>query len=110
MRIFIQGWIRLEFVKEYLLKTDLSEENWTRLPFKDDMLIHVKKAFSQEDRAGVKAVVLHSCGLICTHIQDIAGKERFAFFFFFLRCVYGKKCTSLGFVEHIVSQLHLSGT
>lgn len=47
-------------MKEYLLETDLSEENWTHLPFKDDMLIHVKKAFSQEDRAGGKAVVLHS--------------------------------------------------
>lgn len=61
-------------MKEYLLETDLSEENWTRLPFKDDMLIHVKKAFSQEDRAGGKAVVLHSYVLMCTHIQDITGK------------------------------------
>lgn len=61
-------------MKEYLLETDLSEENWTHLPFKDDMLIHVKKAFSQEDRAGGKAVVLHSYVLMCTHIQDIAGK------------------------------------
>lgn len=49
-------------------------ENWTRLPFKDDMLIHVKKAFSQEDRAGGKAPVLHSYGLICTYIQDITPK------------------------------------
>lgn len=61
-------------MKEYLLQTDLSEENWTRLPFKDDMLIHVKKAFSQEDRAGGKAVVLHSYRLMCTHIQDITSK------------------------------------
>lgn len=37
------------FVKEHLLESDLSEENWTRLPFKDNMLIHVKKAFSQGD-------------------------------------------------------------
>lgn len=74
MWVFIQGYIGLEFVKEHLLETDLSEENWTRLPFKDDMLIHVKKAFSQEDRAGGKAVVLHSCRLMCTHTQDIAGK------------------------------------
>jgi len=36
-------------VKEYLLETDLSEENWTRLAFKDDMQIRVKKAFSQKD-------------------------------------------------------------
>lgn len=34
-------------MKKYLLERDLSEENWTRLPFKDDMLIHVKKAFSR---------------------------------------------------------------
>lgn len=61
-------------MKKYLLETDLSEENWTRLPFKDDMLIHVKKAFSQEDRAGGKAPVLHSYGLICTYIQDITAK------------------------------------
>lgn len=54
-------------MKKYLLVKDLSEENWTRLPFKDGMLIHVKKAFSQEDRAGGKAVVLHSYGLMCTH-------------------------------------------
>lgn len=50
-------------MKEYLLQTDLSKGNWTRLPFKGDMLIHVKKAFSQEDRARGKAVVLHSCTL-----------------------------------------------
>lgn len=61
-------------MKEYLLQTDLSEENWTCLPFKDDMLIHVKKAFSQEDRTRRKAVVLHSYGLMCAHIEDIAGK------------------------------------
>lgn len=65
---------RLEFVKKYLLETDLSEENWTRLPFKDDMLIHVKKAFSQEDRAGEKAPVLYAYGLICTYLQDITAK------------------------------------
>lgn len=50
-------------MKEYLLQTDLSKGNWTRLPFKGDMLIHVKKAFSQEDRARGNAVVLHSCTL-----------------------------------------------
>lgn len=61
-------------MKKYLLETDLSEENWTRLPFKDDMLIHVKKAFSQEDRAGGKAPVLHAYGLICTYIQDVVTK------------------------------------
>lgn len=40
-----QGYSELESVKEYPLQTDLSEENWTCLPFKDDMLIHVKKGF-----------------------------------------------------------------
>ena len=69
MCVFIQGYIGLEFVKEYLLETDLSEENWSRLPFKDDMLIHVKKAFSQEDRAAGKAAVLHSYRLMCTHCR-----------------------------------------
>lgn len=62
----------LEFVKEYLLQTDLSEENWTCLPFKNDMLIHVKKAFSQEDRTRGKAVVLHSFGLMCARIEVIS--------------------------------------
>lgn len=56
------------------IRDNLSEENWTRLPFKDDMLIHVKKAFSQEDRARGKAVVLHSYRLMCTHIVDSTGK------------------------------------
>lgn len=65
-------------MKKYLLETDLSEENWTRLPFKDDMLIHVKKAFSEGDRAGGKAPVLHSYGLICTYIQDITVMSKFA--------------------------------
>lgn len=38
------------------------------------MLIHVKKAFSQEDRAGGEAARLHPYGLICTYIQDITAK------------------------------------
>lgn len=75
-------------MKEYLLETDLSDENWTRIPFKDDMLIHVKKAFSQEDRAGGKTVVLHSYVLMCTHIQDITGKILMSGFAFEKRKVF----------------------
>lgn len=61
---------------EYPLQTDLSEENWTRLHFKDDMLIHVKKAFSQEDKAGGKAVELHSHVLMCTHVCVIPQAKK----------------------------------
>jgi len=63
---FFQGKSRLKFVTEYLLQSDLSEENWTHLPFKNDMLIYVKNAFSQEDRVRGKAVVKHSYGIMCS--------------------------------------------
>lgn len=57
MCVFIQGYIGLEFVKEPIRDRPFRGK---LEPFKDDMLIHVKKAFSQEDRAAGKAAVLHS--------------------------------------------------
>lgn len=67
------------------------------------MLIHVKKAFSQEDRAGGKAVVLHSYGLMCTHFPDNESKilmSRFA-----LQDERKKKRIKK---RHIVFSLHLN--